>query len=81
MDPILERPDNWVTGVYEWGDHILYSVADSLGISYYDLCTYIFVYLYAFIVVALLVIIVIQMILIRKRGENAKMNNSTEQPA
>ena len=56
MDPILERPDNWITSLYEFGDHILYSTADLLGISYYDLCTYVFVCLYLFIVVILIVI-------------------------
>ena len=67
MDPILERPDNWITRLYDFGDNILYSTADFLGISYYDLCTYIFVYLYLFVVVTLTVIILLQCVYIRKR--------------
>ena len=66
MDPILERPDNWITKIYELGDNCLYSTADFWGISYYDSCTYIFVYLYLFIVFILLVIIIIQVAYIRK---------------
>ena len=69
MDPILERSDNWITKVYEWGDHILYSVADFLEISYYDLCTYLFVYFYFFVVFILLVIIALQVVRIRRENE------------
>lgn len=70
MDSILERPDNWITQLYEWGDNILYGTADYFGISYYDLCTYVFVYLYLFVVIVLLVIIVCQIIRIKKHRNN-----------
>lgn len=69
MDSILGRPDNIFTRIYEFGDNILYSAADILHISYYDLCTYIFVYLYFFIVALLLLIIICQQYMIWKKSK------------
>ena len=78
MDPILERPDNLITQLYEFGDNILYSTADYFGITYYDLCTYLFVYLYLFIVVLLLIIIIFQVRYIRKHSGKRKRSEITE---
>ena len=66
MKNILERPDNWITDIYEFGDSIIYTIADLLGISYYDLCTYVFVYLYLLVVSVLTCIIIIQLGYLRK---------------